>query len=111
MTQIQKTVSPVDGRTYVERRYAEPIDLDAMLERASRAQKAWREVPMHARGALLARARDAFAAKAAGIAEEISWQIGRPIRQSPGEVRGFNERATAMIELGAKALADIDPGP
>ncbi|MBM3555081.1 MAG: aldehyde dehydrogenase family protein [Alphaproteobacteria bacterium] len=111
MTQTQKTVSPVDGRTYVERRYAEPIDLDAMLERASRAQKAWREVPMHARGALLARARDAFVAKAAGIAEEISWQIGRPIRQSPGEVRGFNERATAMIELGAKALADIDPGP
>jgi acyl-CoA reductase-like NAD-dependent aldehyde dehydrogenase len=37
--------------------------------------------------------------------------MGRPIGQSPGEVRGFEERARYMTSIAAISLADIDPGP
>jgi acyl-CoA reductase-like NAD-dependent aldehyde dehydrogenase len=37
--------------------------------------------------------------------------MGRPVSQSPGEVRGFAERARHMIAIAPEALADIDPGP
>ena len=65
----------------------------------------WRE-----RCALLSRAVDAFVANGTDIATEITWQMGRPIRHSPGEVRGFEERARYMLGIAASALAPIDPG-
>ena len=42
-----------------------------------------------------------------GIAEEITWQMGRPIRSAGGEVAGFEERARYMIDAGPAALADM----
>ncbi len=37
--------------------------------------------------------------------------MGRPIGQSPGEVRGFEERARHMVAIAPQALADLDAGP
>jgi acyl-CoA reductase-like NAD-dependent aldehyde dehydrogenase len=54
---------------------------------------------------------DAFVARGPEIAQEISWQMGRPVAQSPGEVRGFEERARHMVQIAPQALADIDAGP
>jgi acyl-CoA reductase-like NAD-dependent aldehyde dehydrogenase len=54
---------------------------------------------------------DAFLAKKATHVEELAWQIGRPVRFGPGELRGFEERARAMIALAAEALADIPLPP
>ena len=42
------------------------------------------------------------------IAAELTWQMGRPIRYTPGEVRGFEERARHMIAVAPRALADLD---
>lgn len=111
MADMQKTISPVDGRTYAERSYASAADIDRVLSRAAAAQRSWRDLPIGTRAALLTKAMNAFVAKAPAIAEEISWQIGRPIAQSPGEVRGFAERAKAMIELGKTALAPVELPP
>ena len=44
------------------------------------------------------------------IAAEISWQMGRPVRHAPGEVRGFEERARYMLEVAPQALAAVQPG-
>ena len=41
------------------------------------------------------------------IAPELSRTMGRPVSQSPGEMRGFEERARKMIELAPQALATI----
>jgi acyl-CoA reductase-like NAD-dependent aldehyde dehydrogenase len=54
---------------------------------------------------------DAFVAKRDEIAAEITWQMGRPIRFTPGEVRGFEERARHMIAIAPAALADVEAGP
>jgi acyl-CoA reductase-like NAD-dependent aldehyde dehydrogenase len=108
---IQRTISPVDGRVYVERPLASDAEIDRVLERARAAQAKWHRVSLAERAAMATRFVDAFVSRRQQIAEEISWQMGRPISQSPGEVRGFEERARYMIALAAGALADIDAGP
>ncbi len=66
-------------------------------------------LPLAARCDLLGKAVDAFVANAGDIAAEITWQMGRPLRHAPGEVRGFEERARYMLELAPNALASIRP--
>jgi len=108
---IQRTVSPVDGSVYVERTLAAPAQIEAALESARIAQRLWRSVPMAGRAAILGRFCDAFESYRDAIAEELCWQMGRPIRYAPSEVRGTLERARHMIAIAPEALADIDVGP
>src|SRR5215475_4235370 len=111
MGALQKTITPIDGSLYVERAYDSASEIAAALAGARAAAKAWRATPVAERARLLSKAVDAFVGRKTEIAEEITRQIGRPLGQSPGEVRGFEERARHMIDIGAAALADIDVGP
>jgi acyl-CoA reductase-like NAD-dependent aldehyde dehydrogenase len=110
MPAIQQTTSPVDGRIYVERPLDDGAGINRALERACIAQRDWAQRPLAERVALLGKATDAFVARGAEIAPEISWQMGRPVRHAPGEVRGFEERARYMLSIAAQALAPVDPG-
>lgn len=105
-----QTISPVDGRIYAERPLADAAAIERTLTAAMLAQRAWSELPLASRCALLASAVDRFVANGNEIAPEISWQMGRPVRHAPGEVRGFEERARYMLGIAATALAPVDPG-
>jgi acyl-CoA reductase-like NAD-dependent aldehyde dehydrogenase len=109
--EVLRCVSPVDGRVVAERPLASEAEIAACLERARRAQAGWRRLPVAARAAACSRLVDAFVARGAEIASEITWQMGRPIRHSPSEVRGFEERARHMIGIAEEALAPIGCGP
>jgi acyl-CoA reductase-like NAD-dependent aldehyde dehydrogenase len=111
MSVIQRTFSPVDGSLYVERELADLRELGSLAERARRAQKEWRRVPLSQRCALARAFVERFTAHQDDVARELTWQMGRPIRYTPGEVRGLAERATYMTEIAPDALADIDVGP
>jgi len=106
----QRTISPVDGRVYVQRPFAAPGEIDATLQRARQALAAWREVPVAGRADIARRFADSFERHGPEIAAELSWQMGRPIRFAPGEVRGTLERARYMIDAAPAALADIEVG-
>ena len=108
MTTIQ-CVSPIDGSVYVERQTASSEEIQQTMSAAANAQKKWKNAPIAERQALCSKAVDAFVAHGTDIAEEITWQIGRPISQAPGEVGGFEERARYMIEIAESALADVKP--
>jgi acyl-CoA reductase-like NAD-dependent aldehyde dehydrogenase len=110
MTETIKTISPVDGRIYVERPLETAAGIDRALDSAQRAQAAWAALPLATRCEILTKAVDAFVAKTNDIAAEITWQMGRPIRYTPGEVRGFEERARYMLNAAPLALAAIQPG-
>ena len=110
MSNLQQTYSPVDGRLYVERPIATDATIATTLERARRAQAAWKRVPLAEHIATVLRFIDAFVAHKDAIATEITWQMGRPIGQSPGEVRGFEERARYMASIATESLADINVG-
>ena len=111
MTDYLKCISPVDGSVYVERPLADGDDIDKALARAREARQIWGRVPIEERCALLEKAVDAFVAEGPAIAEEISWQMGRPVAQSPGEIGGFEERARHMLAIAPEALGDIAVEP
>jgi acyl-CoA reductase-like NAD-dependent aldehyde dehydrogenase len=102
----QKTISPVDGSVYVERNQADLKSIDNCLKQAKTAQRQWRATSIEQRQLVLGKAVDAFVARQAEIAEQLTWQMGRPISQTPGEVRGFEERARFMLEAAPVALAN-----
>uniref|UniRef100_UPI00257B5506 aldehyde dehydrogenase family protein n=1 Tax=Oceanithermus sp. TaxID=2268145 RepID=UPI00257B5506 len=107
-----KTISPVDGSVYVEREVATDAEIEAALERAARARAGWRALPLEERQALVQRAVDYLVQRSDLLAEELTWQMGRPIAHSPFEItRGFKERADYMIGIAPKALADLVPEP
>src|SRR5579862_9342182 len=103
MTDTLRTVSPVDGRIYVERPLDDAGRIDRALDAARAAQTAWSARPIAERCAMLGKAVDAFVAKTSEIAAEITWQMGRPIRHAPGEVRGFEERSRHMLAIAPEA--------
>jgi acyl-CoA reductase-like NAD-dependent aldehyde dehydrogenase len=105
-----RVISPVDGEVYAERALAGEAEIAGALERARRTQEAWRKVPVAERAAILGRSVDAFVARRDEIARELTWQMGRPIRYSPNEVSGFEERARYMIDVAEQALADVQVG-
>lgn len=107
MTDKLQTISPVDGRVYVERNYAIETQIVEALAAGREAQASWRNVPVSERAAILTKAVDVFVAAKDEIAEEITWQMGRPIRSAAGEVGGFEERARHMIAIAAESLADV----
>jgi acyl-CoA reductase-like NAD-dependent aldehyde dehydrogenase len=108
---MQRTISPVDGSVVASRELATAPEIESALTLAVRAQKGWRSVPVAERAAILRRFCDAFEARREDIATELAWQMGRPIRYAPNEVRGTLERARHMIDIGPEAIADIDVGP
>ena len=110
MTDSLKTISPVDGSIYVERDLASASQIDGALDAAVAAQIDWRRTAVADRAALLSSAVDAFVAAKQDIATEITWQMGRPLSQSPGEIAGFEERARHMIAIASEALADRPVG-
>ncbi|MDD9970028.1 MAG: aldehyde dehydrogenase family protein [Myxococcales bacterium] len=107
MSKIQQTISPVDGSLYASRPLADENEVEATLVQASRAQRAWRRTPLSERMRLCAALVDAFVARGQDVAAEITWQMGRPARDSPGEVRGFEERGRRMIELAEAGLSAV----
>ena len=106
-----KTISPVDGCVYAERTAATAAEIDTALERAAEAQRLWRGVPILERAAIMERFCGEFERRGPDIATALSWQMGRPLRFAPSEVRGTLERARYMIGCAGTALADIDAGP
>lgn len=108
MTTI-KCISPVDGSVYVERQTASSDQIQRALSAAVAAQKSWKNTSVAERQALCGKAVDAFLSHKDEISKELTWQMGRPISQSPGEIAGFEERARHMISIADTALADITP--
>lgn len=107
---LQTTFSPIDNSLYVERTLASAAHIDLALDNAHKAQQAWRGVPIEQRAAVLNRFCDEFEKRRDEIANELTWQMGRPSRYAPNEVRGTLERARHMIQIAPDALRDIDVG-
>ncbi|HZO39056.1 MAG TPA: aldehyde dehydrogenase family protein [Methylomirabilota bacterium] len=108
MKSVQRTITPVDGSVYLTRKLATGQSIEKALARAEKAQKSWKQVPVAERAAICRRMADWCVERADGLASELSWQMGRPVSQTPGELkRGFHERAVYMCSIAEEALADI----
>ena len=102
-------ISPVDGSVYVERELADPVTITQSIELSRSAQKQWQQTSIDERARICEAAVQYFEEKQTQIAEEIAWQMGRPIAFAGGEVNGLAERARHMIASAEQSLADIVP--
>ncbi|MBN3563223.1 aldehyde dehydrogenase family protein [Aliamphritea spongicola] len=109
MSTIQ-SISPVDGSVYAERPVADAEQVTALFARSKLAQHAWAQLSVAERCTYCTAAVDAMVAMTDRIAEELVWQMGRPISQGAGEVRGLEERARYMISVAEESLCPVDPG-
>jgi acyl-CoA reductase-like NAD-dependent aldehyde dehydrogenase len=100
-------ISPVDNRAYTTREYATDKAIQAVLDRASQAQSQWQALSLAQRQVLCRAMIAEFCANKDIIAQEICWQMGRPIRFAGGEVDGVAERAGHMIEIAEAALEPL----
>jgi len=107
MSKTQQTVTPIDSTNYIERDLISTEDALNIVKKAALAQKQWRKLSVAERAVYCQKAVDAFVANKETIGEEITHQMGRPIRYAAGEVAGFEERARYMIDIAATKLADV----
>jgi len=111
MPDMLRTISPIDGSTYVERPLATDGEVDAVLDRSTAAAADWRQTPLLERISLLRALTSAVEAERDRLTLEITWQMGRPLSQASGEIGGFVDRATTMLDLAERGLADLRPDP
>ena len=104
---MQKTISPIDNKVYIEREYHSD-KIEETLNNSIKAQTSWGHLSVKERVELLKKFVEDFLSKKEIIAEELCRQIGRPISQAAGELGGFKERADYMLSIAEKKLADID---
>jgi acyl-CoA reductase-like NAD-dependent aldehyde dehydrogenase len=83
--------------------------VEERLAAGVQAQADWRRVPLADRIVAVTAMVDAFVAMGPEAAQELSWQIGRPIAHSPHEIAGFASRARSMLALAPEALAPVVP--
>jgi acyl-CoA reductase-like NAD-dependent aldehyde dehydrogenase len=104
-----RTTSPADGSIIYEGTWASAAQIESALASAVAAQRAWRTTPLEQRIAVLEKLTGAIEKKTDALAHELTLQMGRPIRDTPGEIRGFCDRARTMLRLAPDALADVTP--
>ena len=102
-----RCVSPIDGAVYVERDCANGTQVDAVLDAAVVAGRAWRHLALADRADLCRQFTERVFADSPRLGLELVRQMGRPIAFAPGEIAGFRQRALRMIELADEALADV----
>ncbi len=105
MSNLQTTISPIDGSEYVVREQANQTQINHCIQVASSAQKSWKALSIKDRAVLCHNMIDAFNANKEVIAQELAWMMGRPIRYGQGEVAGMEERARHMIGIAEDSLA------
>jgi acyl-CoA reductase-like NAD-dependent aldehyde dehydrogenase len=102
-----QTISPIDNSVYVERELANAKAIENTVTAAKKAQNEWRQTTIAERAKVCHRVVEYFLQNADEMAKELTWQMGRPIRYTPFEIKGFKERADYMIGIAEKSLQDI----
>ena len=111
MTPRHQLITPIDGSVYTEIELAPGNAIESVLASAVAAQRQWKRVPVTERGEICRRMVALMVERADRLATELTWQIGRPITQTPFEIRrGFQERSNYMIDIAPGMLADLDVG-
>jgi len=98
---------PFTGENATTVPVADEQAISRTLDRARAAAAALRKLSIDERIALCDRALAAFEAAAEDVARDITKQMGKPLSQARGEVKGMAGRWRHMQEIAKASLADI----
>ena len=102
-----KTISPIDNSVFVERPYATSSEIENALNLSDQTKLKWKNTSLSERKELVSKFVEDFLSNHKEIEEELCRQMGRPLSQCAGEMRGFEERAKYMIDNADKALQKV----
>ncbi|KAF9221037.1 succinate semialdehyde dehydrogenase [Gyrodon lividus] len=110
--QTQTTITPHNQEPYVSRTYPNESELDATIQNAALAQADWKKQTLKERieighkfiQTVFKTMRDE---ELKGLHMELTMQMGRPVSQVPGEIRGFLSRAEYMLSIAESCLSDV----
>lgn len=108
MTGRFRTISPVDGSVVFERTLDGAVEIERTLASARKAFASWRELRLEERNTMVRRFVELAVHDADAVAQELTMQMGRPVRDGGGEVGGWLLRGRTMIGLAAQGLGDIE---
>ncbi|KAH9846020.1 NAD-aldehyde dehydrogenase [Lenzites betulinus] len=103
----QTTLIPHNQQPLVIRTYPSASQLEKAVQNAAAAQEKWARVPLSQRIAIGRGFMEEFGNMRDEIPLELTLQMGRPIAQVPGEIRGMLDRADYMLNIAESALADV----
>ena len=93
-----KTITPIDNSIYVERDYASSDNIENTINLSKKNFTQWKNTSLGERKKIISLFVDNFLKNSSEIEDQLCRQMGRPISQCSGEMRGFEERARYMIE-------------
>jgi acyl-CoA reductase-like NAD-dependent aldehyde dehydrogenase len=103
--------NPFTGDVACSGPLADETVVNATLDRARAAARAFRTSALRDRLALCERAVVAMEQSADAIAADITRMMGKPLQQAKNEVKGMAGRARAMAALAETSLADVRVPP
>ncbi|KAF9434202.1 hypothetical protein BGZ76_008413 [Entomortierella beljakovae] len=101
-------VTPVDSTIFATVQVSSSEQVQAAVERAVVAQKAWKRVPLTQRVETARRFLEVFGTRKDELAKELTMQMGRPLRYTPGEIKGTQDRGKFMVDVAEEALKDVE---
>ena len=101
-----ETITPIDNSVLLKREYAIEEDIEASLSNSYSVREHWKNISLEERKKSVLNFVEIFL-KNKDVSSNLCKQIGRPIAQCPGEMRGFEERARYMIENAERALSRV----
>src|SRR5581483_6491651 len=105
-----KVISPFDQKPVCELPWDNSERLEKKITAAREVFEGWHRMPLEERAIQVQRGLERFQNASETIARDLSRQMGKPIRQSRNEVKGFFERAEYMLSIAKEALSpDILP--
>ncbi|HEV7914380.1 MAG TPA: aldehyde dehydrogenase family protein, partial [Albitalea sp.] len=97
--------NPANGALIVEQPADDAASVAAKARRARAAQPAWQAATMAERKACIARFRDALAAQVDLLAETLTAEVGKPIRQARNEIDGLQGRLDFFLAQAERSIA------
>ena len=101
---MTNTISPIDDSVYCTTQNHTKKGIKEALKLADTATSTWSNLTIAERKNYVTAFVNAIVEDKEEIALELTWQMGRPLSQTPGEINGFADRANYMISISEKAL-------
>jgi acyl-CoA reductase-like NAD-dependent aldehyde dehydrogenase len=100
--------SPIDGSCYATYNYHSWTDAETMLADAIHAQRSWSRHSVEERVQILSRWVEIVENDSERLAQELTFQMGRPLTESPREIQEFTRRSRTVLALTPEASARYD---
>ncbi|KAI1851576.1 hypothetical protein JX265_012342 [Neoarthrinium moseri] len=107
--EVITTISPTTNEPIVTRNGLSTSELEQLPETAATAFESWRQTPFTDRQIIIRKALKILDGKKDELANELTVQMGRPIRYTPVEVTTAVKRGDYLVKIAEDTLKDT-PG-